>query len=132
MEALKHKKTFFFSIFFAVFTVSTINSYYKNSEKGEKIAVNILEVLKENCDCKEIAQSTYSLGKQYSLNGGFTVERATYSLTDCNYTNFKDEVARIDKILKNKVKGIKDFDLIDLDFISDKEHKTATLTNTKK
>lgn len=126
---MKHKKTFVISIFIAMFTVFTLKNYFKNSEKGEKIAKNILQVLQKNCDCKKIKLATYSLGKQYSFNNGFTTEQATFTLTGCNYKNINQEVKRIEKILKREVEGIKDFNLIDLDFISEAAHQTVTLTN---
>ncbi|WGD35681.1 hypothetical protein [Olleya sp. YS] len=130
MEALKHKKTFFISIFISILTVSIIKGFYDNQKKGSKVAEDILTVLNENCDCKEVTQSLYSLGLQYSWNDGFSTEKAEYQLTDCTYLDFNNEVKRIDKLLQSKVKGIKDFNLITLDFIDKGQRKSVSINNT--
>lgn len=117
------------AIFIAVFAVGMAKGFI--NQKDKNVSKNILQVLKNNCSCKDIKLTMFSEGLQFSKTDGFSKEKADYQLTDCDFLNFKEEAKRICQLLKNEVEDLKDFDLITLDFLSNAEYKTITIENGK-
>lgn len=97
---------------------SSIHSF-DNSKK-------ILNILKENCDCKEINQILYATGVQYGKNG-LSTEKGEYELIDCEFSSLEKEVERIQQILHDKVDSFNKIDLLEFDFINGKNSQTIII-----
>lgn len=131
MEVMKHKKTFVITVFIAVFGILTFDNYYDAYKADQTIANQIEQALNSNCDCETISKDMYSKGIQYSKKEGFSVEKVSFSLTNCRFTSLKDEANRIHGILSNEVVGFDTFSLITLDVISEDRHDTVSIRNGK-
>lgn len=102
---------------------------YNSFLTDKDVTTSILEVLEENCNCKEISKSMYAKGIQFNKNNGFTTEKVEFSLKDCNYQNFEVESNRISKLLTDKVKDFTNFNLVVLEFESDTSNDILTIKN---
>ena len=127
---MKKSKQIVIAIVISIFTVGMVKGFQKEFLKSDKVSENILTVLKDNCDCKAITQTMYSKGIIFNKEDGFFNESVDYELTECKYANFNAEVKRVEQLLQDEVVGIKDFDLIVLDFVNeDGNYKSVTITN---
>ena len=117
------------AILSGVLLVGLFSGFYK-THKSDEIMINKIETsLNSNCNCETITKDTYSKGVQYSKNDGFSVEKVSFSLTNCKYVSLQEEATRIHQFLKNDVESIKNFNLISLDIISANRHDTITIKN---
>lgn len=91
---------------------------------------NILKVLQENCDCKEINQIIYAKGIQYGKNG-LSTERAEYELVDCQFTSAEKEIERINSVLHQKIDNYTDLDLLEIEFENQNTNQTFIIKNGK-
>lgn len=91
---------------------------------------NILKVLQENCDCKEINQIIYAKGIQYGKNG-LSTERAEYELVDCQFTSVEQEIERINVMLHKKIENYTDLDLLEIEFENENANQTFIIKNGK-
>lgn len=98
----------------------TVRSAVKSSDKSS----NIMQVIEDNCECKEVNQIIYATGIQFGTNG-ISTEKGEYQLVDCKFNSVKEEAAKIKKLLDAKVKDFDKVDLLELEFIN--EEKTATI-----
>lgn len=97
-----------------------------SSIKGYNRSEDVLQALKDNCDCKEVNQIIYAKGIQYGENG-FSTEKGEYQLVDCKFKSVKTEVERIQALLNSKVKGFNKIDLLELEFINQNESKVVLI-----
>lgn len=99
----------------------TVTSVIKSSDRSD----SIIQVLKNNYDCKEINQIIYAKGIQFGKNG-FSTERGEYELVNCKFTSVEKESKRIQNLLQAKVKGFQKVDLLELEFVNDDQSETIT------
>lgn len=104
----------------------TVTSALKSTDRSKSIT----EVLKDNCDCKEINQIIYAKGIQFGTNG-LSTEKGEYQLVDCKFSSVKTEVQRIQTLLKSKVKGFDKVDLLELEFVNGAASETIIIKNGK-
>jgi len=104
-----------------------VGSTVKNFKKDHDTTDQIQSVLEEHCNCEKIEKTMYAKGVQYSNNDGFTTEKVEYQLINCEYTNFNQEVERVDQVLGDEVEGFEGFDQITLDFVSENHHQKVTI-----
>ena len=100
----------------------TVLDSFKND--GDNI-VRIQTILQDTCNCESIEKSMYSKGIQFDKEQGFSTEKAEFVLTNCKYDNLNDEANRIANQLK--AEGLETFNLLALDFISEKKQETITI-----
>lgn len=98
----------------------TVTTVVKSSDKSS----SIMQVIEDNCDCKEVNQIIYAKGVQFGTNG-ISTEKGEYQLVDCKFNSVKEEAAKIQELLKAKVKDFDQVDLLELEFIN--AEKTATI-----
>lgn len=115
----------------AVFTGGNIvgKTVVKSFKTEKNNVIKIQNILENLCDCERIKKDIYAKGVQYSNEEGFTTEKVDFALTNCKYENLKEEGERIAKSLNEE--GLKSFDLITLDFISDEKQETIIIKNGK-
>lgn len=97
-----------------------------SSVKGLNRSENVLQTLKDNCDCKEINQIIYAKGIQFGKNG-FSTEKGEYQLVDCKFKSVEEEAKRIQTLLNSKIKGFSKIDLLELEFINQNESKVVLI-----
>ena len=129
---MKNKKFYIpIAIFIAVFCVGMAKGFYKEY-KADEIIVDKIEVsLNSNCNCETITKDMYSKGVQYSNDEGFSIEKVSFSLTNCEFTSLKEEANRIQQFLEKDVEDLCKFNLVTLDIISEDSHDTVTIRNGK-
>lgn len=127
---MKAKKLILIFIVFGVVGYG-VGKTVKTFKKNHDLTDQIQAVLEDHCHCETIAKTTYSHGIQYNKDDGFTSSKVAYELTNCDYSNFDDEVTRIDKLLKAKVDRFETIDHMTLDFISESGHHKITIANGK-
>ena len=91
---------------------------------------SIMQVLEENCNCKEVNQLIYAKGIQFGKDG-LTTEKAEYLLVDCNYDLSKKGIEKLNQELIKEVKNFDELDFLELEFSSGKESKTIIIKNGK-
>lgn len=104
----------------------TVGSVVKSSDRSS----TILQVLKNNCDCKEINQIIYAKGIQFGANG-LSTEKGEFQLVDCEFTSVKDEVTKIQKLLKSDLKDFDKVDLLEFEFVNNENSETVIIKNGK-
>lgn len=104
----------------------TVGTVIKSGDRSNTIT----QVLKDNCNCKEVNQLIYAKGVQFGKNG-LTTEKAEYLLVDCDYDLSKKGVEKLNQQLAKEVKNFKELDYLELDFSSEKENKTIIIKNGK-
>ena len=132
-------KTKKISIFFLVFVCLGMAAFksgkivgitvMKSFKTEKNNVIKIETILEDLCDCERIKKDIYAKGVQYSSEEGFTTEKVDFTLSNCKYGNLKEEGERIAKSLNEE--GLKSFDLITLDFISDEKQETIIIKNGK-
>ena len=129
---MKNKKLYIpIAIFIAVFCVGMAKGFYKTYKADEIIVDKIETTLKANCNCETITKDMYSKGVQYSKDEGFSVEKVSFSLINCEFSTLKEEANRIQQVLESEVEGLCTFSLVTLDVISENRHDTVTIRNGK-
>lgn len=103
---------------FGYTVTTTIKSIDKSSD--------IIEVLKDNCDCKEVNQIIYAKGIQVGKNG-LSTEKGEYQLIDCKFESIKKETEKIQNLLKSKIKGYENIDLLELEFVNGQKTETVVI-----
>ncbi|WP_275315073.1 hypothetical protein [Tenacibaculum bernardetii] len=103
---------------FGYTVTTTIKSIDKSSD--------IIEVLKDNCDCKEVNQIIYAKGIQVGKNG-LSTEKGEYQLIDCKFESIKKETGKIQNLLKSKIKGYENIDLLELEFVNGQKTETVVI-----
>jgi hypothetical protein len=91
----------------------TVASAAKSSDRSESIT----QLLKDNCDCKEINQIIYAKGIQFGANG-LSTEKGEYQLIDCKFKCARTETIRIQKLLQSQIKGFKNVNLLEFEFVN--------------
>lgn len=104
----------------------TVTSSIKSTDRSKTIT----QVLKDNCDCKEVNQIIYAKGIQFGSNG-LSTEKGEYQLVDCNFGSAKLEAKKIQNLLSNKVKGFEKVDLLELEFVNGNNSETIIIKNGK-
>lgn len=104
----------------------TVTSSLKSSDRSKSIT----EVLKNNCDCKEVNQIIYAKGIQFGSNG-LSTEKGEYQLVDCKFSSAKKEAKKIQELLSEKVKGFDKVDLLELEFVNENNSETIVIKNGK-
>ena len=102
----------------------TVTSAIKSTDRSK----NITEVLKDNCDCKEVNQIIYAKGVQFGSNG-LSTEKGEYQLVDCTFSSAKKEAEKIQNLLSTKVKGFDKVDLLELEFVNGNNSETIIIKN---
>ncbi len=102
----------------------TVGSSIKSIDKSK----NITQVLKDNCDCKEVNQIIYAKGIQYGSNG-LSTEKGEYQLVDCKFFSVKKEAQKIQDLLSSKIKGFNTVDLLELEFVNGNRSETIIIKN---
>lgn len=97
-----------------------------NTVKSIDKSNNIIEVLKDNCDCKEVNQIIYAKGIQIGKNG-LSTEKGEYQLVDCKFESIKKETERIQKLLRSNIKNYKNIDLLELEFVNGRRTQTVVI-----
>jgi hypothetical protein len=118
-------------IFASVGVYKTAYSIGKSVGKSLNIDNQITEVLKEECDCKEVNQLIYAKGLQYSTGEGFTTEKIEYQLIDCNFTNLEEYSRNINKSLNEKIEGFSEFDKMSLEFVNGNSSREIVIKKGK-
>lgn len=116
-------------IFASVGVYKTGYSIGKSIGKNLKIDNQITQVLKDECDCKEVNQIIYAKGLQYSKDEGLTTEKVEYQLIDCSYTTIEDQGKKINEALLKEVEDFKEFDLITLEFLNGTNKEKVIIKN---
>ena len=106
------------------FTTGFISGFTSAKEKS----IAIIEVLENNCDCKEIKQSIYLKGIQFSKEG-ISKEKGEFQLIDCNFESLEVEVNRINEILNKEVKNFNEVDQLRLEFINSDVSQSVVIKN---
>ncbi|MCH3881542.1 MULTISPECIES: hypothetical protein [Tenacibaculum] len=104
----------------------TVGSVVKSSDRS----TTILQVLKDNCNCKEVNQIIYAQGIQFGANG-LSTEKGEFQLIDCEYISVKDEVTKIQKLLQSNVKDFDKVDLLELEFVNKEKSETVIIKKGK-
>ncbi|MBA6156825.1 hypothetical protein H3Z83_09890 [Tenacibaculum sp. S7007] len=104
----------------------TVTSSIKGTDRSKKIT----EVLKDNCNCKEVNQIIYAKGVQFGSNG-LSTEKGEYQLVDCKFSSAKKEAQKIQDLLLSKIKGFNKVDLLELEFINGDDSETIIIKNGK-
>jgi len=104
----------------------TVTSSVKSSDRSS----NIRQVLKDNCECKEVNQIIFATGIQFGANG-LSTEKGEYQLVDCKFSSLKKEIEKIQKLLQSKVKGFSKVDVLEFEFINGKNSETVVIKNGK-
>ncbi len=104
----------------------TVTSSIKSTDRSKKIT----EVLKDNCNCKEVNQIIYAKGVQFGSNG-LSTEKGEYQLVDCKFSSAKKEAQKIQDLLSSKIKGFNKVDLLELEFINGDDSETIIIKNGK-
>lgn len=88
----------------------------------------IEKALQENCDCELVYKDISTVGIQFSKEDGFTNQKASYVLKNCNYKgSAMEEALRIDEHLKASVENYDSVDVIELIFHSDGEKELVKI-----
>lgn len=124
---MKNKKLIITFILFGIVGFVVGKTVFDSFKTDNESTVKIEKILNEHCNCEMIEKSMYAKGVQYSNQQGFTTEKVDFTLTNCHYENLSDEGARIAKLLNNA--HLENFNLITLEFISDKKQETVTIKN---
>ncbi|OBX26182.1 hypothetical protein LX77_01999 [Gelidibacter algens] len=127
---MKSKKLIITFILFGIFGFvvgRTVINFKKDHDSTEQIQ----SILETHCNCEKIKKTMYAKGVQYNNDDGFTTEKVEYQLINCAYSNFNEEVERIDQLLKDQVEGFETFDQITLDFVSENHHQKISFNNGK-
>jgi len=98
--------------------------------KSNNRADSILETLKKASKCDEVNQIIYAKGVQFGKEG-LTTEKGEYQLIGCEFASVAEEAKRLQKILSDKVKNFQEVDLLKLEFVNKKQHKTIIIENGK-
>ena len=104
----------------------TVTSALKSTDRSKSIT----QVLKDNCDCKEVNQIIYAKGVQFGSNG-LSTEKGEYQLVDCKLKSAKKEAEKIQDLLSTKVKGFDKVDLLELEFVNGNISETIVIKNGK-
>jgi hypothetical protein len=127
MKAKKQKLTGFKIIGFLALGLLfgyTVGTAIKSGDRSNTIT----EVLKENCNCKEVNQLIYAKGIQFGKDG-ITTEKAEYLLVDCDYDLSAVGIEKLNKLLTKEVDNFDQLDFLELEFSSKKENKTIIIKN---
>lgn len=123
------KRTFLTIIIF--FVVGGIFGYtITKALQSKNKSSNILKVLEDNCNCKEVNQIIYAKGIQYGEKG-LSTERGEYELIDCKFESANKEIERINALLHKKVKNYSDLDLLEIEFENGKTNQKFVIRNGK-
>ena len=95
------------------FGYTIASSFHKNNKANQ-----ILEVLLNDCNCKEVNQIIYAQGIQFGKDG-FSTEKGEYQLIDCEFLSLDKELERIQNLLHQKVTDFNELDLLELEFVND-------------
>ncbi len=104
----------------------SVGSVLKSNNRSE----TILEVLKSASQCTEVNQIIYAKGVQFGKEG-MSTEKGEYQLIGCEFQSVEEEAKRLHKILSDKVKNFQEVDLLELEFITNNQHKTIIIKNGK-
>ena len=102
----------------------TVGSVIKSGDRSSTIT----QVLKENCNCKEVNQLIYATGIQFGKDG-ITTEKAEYLLVDCNYDLSENGIEKLKNKLAEEVENFEALDFLELEFTSKEENKTIIIKN---
>lgn len=102
----------------------TVGTAIKSGDRSNTIT----QVLKDNCNCKEVNQLIYAKGIQFG-KGGMTTEKAEYLLVDCDYDLSEKGVEELNKLLAKEVNNFEQLDFLELEFTSKEENKTIIIKN---
>lgn len=91
---------------------------------------NILKVLEDNCNCKEVNQIIYAKGIQYGKNG-LSTERAEYELVNCEFTSATAEINRINSVLHQEIENFHEVDVVEIEFENGTSNQTFVIKNGK-
>ena len=73
--------------------------------------------ISNHCNCESVTSDISAMGIQYSKEDGMTHQKASYILTDCNFTgSAKEEAIKINDALKRDVEEYEKLDIIELTF----------------
>ena len=100
----------------------SISSVAKSSHRSDSIT----QILKENCDCKEVNQVIYAKGIQFGPNG-LSTEKVEYQLVDCKFKSVKIETERIQELLQSQVEGFENVDLLELEFVNGNSNEVVVI-----
>lgn len=128
---MKKIKQIVIGILVAGFVIIAVKGFYNTYKTDYNTTDVVLKTLEDNCDCEDISKSMYTKGIQFSKDDGFTTEKADFKLVNCKYSNFNNEVSRIESLLQNEVENISNFNQITLDFVSNDKHETVIIKNGK-
>lgn len=102
----------------------TVGTAIKSTDRAK----NITQVLKDNCDCKEVNQIIYAKGVQFGSNG-LSTEKGEYQLVDCKFSSAKKEAEKIQDLLSSKIKGFNKVDLLELEFVNGNNSEIIIIKN---
>lgn len=128
MANSKNKLRLSIIILILLLVIAVVYTFYGNYLDTKDKSTAIIEVLENNCECKEIKQSIYVTGIQFE-KGGITKEKGEFQMIDCNFKSLEGEANRINEILKNEIKKFAEVDQLKLEFINSDISKSVVINN---
>lgn len=105
--------------------VKMVKAHFKSTSAIE-------QTIKDNCNCESVSKEHAFVGIQFSKEDGFTEQKASYILKNCEYEgSATQETQRLNEHLQVSVENYESLDLIELSFQSNYKNELVKIKHGK-